>query len=346
MLKNNSSKGFTLIELLVVMSIIALLLSILVPALSSAREKANLTKDKSQIQAILKGFLSFDTNSQQMPTPSVKCRGEYPVGNGTYFDGVGAELIGYNEHGSMLSMCIMENLFEASTIISPTDPIAIAINGYAYETYRPAHKSERGVYWHPVAVENGPDQPDSYASVNVDDLFCNYLESGSPADQYGSHNSYAFMPITGERRKKNWRIGGRLASEFVMMGTRGVPGGHVYTGTADQLAEEIPMDFYGVPGEFQGLWGFGDGHVEENTGFFTNTSVNCPGGNASGVGVLDDPYYEDQFGADGGLNCDLAGNYESLDMFIGHIVEVQQPTDDNSDYTLQSYTTVSYDDPG
>jgi len=48
-------KGFTLIELLVVMSIIALLLSILVPALGRARAQAMILKDSSQVKAIADG---------------------------------------------------------------------------------------------------------------------------------------------------------------------------------------------------------------------------------------------------------------------------------------------------
>jgi prepilin-type N-terminal cleavage/methylation domain-containing protein len=49
---HSSSRAFTIIELLVVVSIIALLVGILLPAIGKAREQANLTKSQANIKQI------------------------------------------------------------------------------------------------------------------------------------------------------------------------------------------------------------------------------------------------------------------------------------------------------
>jgi prepilin-type N-terminal cleavage/methylation domain-containing protein len=63
-------KGFTLVELLVVIGIIALLIAILLPALSRARHQANTVKCLSQTKQILTGVLLY-ANEQKgwLPAP-------------------------------------------------------------------------------------------------------------------------------------------------------------------------------------------------------------------------------------------------------------------------------------
>ncbi|MBI9016539.1 MAG: type II secretion system protein [Phycisphaerae bacterium] len=66
-------KGFTLIELLVVISIIALLVSILMPALSKAREKAKLVVCSSNQHQLVLGVIAYHSdNDGNFPPHSTK----------------------------------------------------------------------------------------------------------------------------------------------------------------------------------------------------------------------------------------------------------------------------------
>jgi prepilin-type N-terminal cleavage/methylation domain-containing protein len=56
-------RGFTLIELLVVVAIIALLIAILLPALSTAREQAKRTKCMANLKAIGVGYMAYMTEN-------------------------------------------------------------------------------------------------------------------------------------------------------------------------------------------------------------------------------------------------------------------------------------------
>jgi prepilin-type N-terminal cleavage/methylation domain-containing protein len=74
-------KGFTLIELLVVVAIIALLIGILLPSLSRAREVANRTICSSNLAGIYKAMYTYSTTNKdkfpkwQSAGTTVKCTG-------------------------------------------------------------------------------------------------------------------------------------------------------------------------------------------------------------------------------------------------------------------------------
>ncbi|MDP7004617.1 MAG: type II secretion system protein [Phycisphaerales bacterium] len=226
--------GFTLIELLVVMSIIALLLSVLMPALGRAKAEAMLTKEEHQIKAINSGLAIYAPHHNGLyPIPGLKQREQF---NGSYVNGKGPEDMLLNDHASFLSMCIMEKLFPIGTLIGPTESsdTVFAMENYNFDAYdgRPTVWQ----FWDPE--------------------FRNDLESES-------NNSYGFNPITGKRKHVSWRVSD---SSYAMLGNRGPRDSEEDPYSQTNL-------LHGIDRGWSGVISFGDGHQEYLEGFSNDTST-------------------------------------------------------------------------
>ncbi len=73
-------RGFTLVELLVVISIIALLIAMLLPALSSAREQASRTICSSNLRQILIALTLYDAENKAVPPGKYNQPNSFRVG--------------------------------------------------------------------------------------------------------------------------------------------------------------------------------------------------------------------------------------------------------------------------
>jgi len=231
--KTVRSKGFTLIELLVVMGIIALLLAILLPALSKARANTKRVKCSTQLNQIHKGFQwSSRDNEGTFPTPGLADR--LPVG-GVNIPGKGAEDILQNDHAKVYSLGIMQNAFATDILVTPAEvsTFVLVMANYNFEAYNPLGANDQ--FWDPAFSAN--------------------LGTATPA-QGLSHLSYGTLELDGGRKSKQWRDS--LDSRYAVVANRGVREGSI---EPNFYLTSKTLQIHGGAKEWEGNVCFNDGHV-------------------------------------------------------------------------------------
>jgi hypothetical protein len=205
------------------MGIIALLLAILLPALGKARATTKRVKDSTQLQQIHKGFitLSLDYNGTY-PTPGLINR----VGTNP---GVGAEDLSKNTHANMYSACIMNNAFDAQSLVSPAEVSTnvLAYANYNFDSYNVTAASD--LYWDPNMKSD------------LDTL---------------SNTSYGTLHLAGTRKAKEWKD--TKNSKFAVLANRGVRNGSL--APADYNTSKT-LQIHGAAKQWEGNVCFNDNHV-------------------------------------------------------------------------------------
>ena len=288
-------RAFTLIELLVVITIIAILMGILLPALARAQENARRQTDKSILRQIWMGWDGYGAGHKgNYPTPAFMDREMVQIAPGQMAEvnGSGIPTWGFNHHAAVQSASIMQNLFTANELVSPSDPhpAVYTYDGYKYNNYMPNPSPSSGeddVHW------------DTNLYIDFD------------GDDGQSHCSYQSMPLVGKRFDGQWTNKANRSAAFPIIGTRGPErNGAMHENDMSNDA----YGFYGADNAWIGLVAYNGGSVNEENGFYPDRMPVLLGKTTSSVDdyVRDGLFgYECALESNGGV-CNVADSYDGL----------------------------------
>lgn len=274
---NRNARGFTLVELLVVVAIIAILIGLLLPALSNAQRNAKSLEDSSRVTQIHRGFLNYANidAAGKLPTPGLIRRaqvaGAGPNGANAFVPGQGAEQQNQNNTANLFSSMIAKNFVTTTLVVSPVEqnPIVKEKTDYNFQSYNPAATGD----------QYGPRQWDESFKVN----FQNANDGGANSV---ANASYAHLALIGDRKKYYWN--NKAGSTRPVLGNRAPHHGAFQGGN---YSKSYTLLLHGPLDTWEGYVCYGDNHVNMERSVFPDTVQYGCGTGANNVPLRKDNIY-------------------------------------------------------
>ena len=224
--------GFTLIELMVVIGILIILMSILIPSISSAFASARSRQDSVQQRGIYQAMTSYATsNDGKFPLPSTIVDEKLPDPR-------------LNTTSALMSWLIMQRFIDYTTTVSPV---------------------ETNPNIRVIEVADGTNDSTFPYNYDIYDGDVYYWDPDFNADftQDTAHSSYAHQALVGQRLRLKWRTG--TSATNVVLCNRGPELDFSNSGLS--VVDQYPDDpritntfgFHGSANQWQGAAVMGDG---------------------------------------------------------------------------------------